>query len=55
MGRIIEVRLDRTFNMGNYESAKIGLTASVSEKEDPQDILEKLNNEAEDFYRFLRS
>jgi len=26
---IIEVRVDRTFNLGNYENIKIGLTATI--------------------------
>ena len=49
--KIKEVRLDRTFNLDNYENIKIGLTAVVNDGEDPIEILHELNQEAKSFLR----
>jgi hypothetical protein len=51
MAKITEVRLDRTFNLGNYESLKIGLTADVDQEDDVQEVLNELKQEAKSFYR----
>jgi len=51
MMKITEVRLDRTYNLGNYESLKVGLTASINDDEDPQEALAELNAEAKAFKR----
>lgn len=40
--KITKVYFERTFNLGNYESAKIGLEAEVEQNEDYVDTYEIL-------------
>ena len=54
MGKVTEVRLDRTYNLGNYESAKIGLTAEVDDGETPEDVFEDLLAEIKAFKRQIK-
>jgi hypothetical protein len=39
---ITEVRLDRTFNLGNYENIKVGLTASIIPGDDVERIVAEM-------------
>jgi len=41
-GKITEVRFDATFNKGNYESEKIGVTYQSEETEDVFEVIEEL-------------
>ena len=40
--KIISVEYSKTFNMGNYESVKIGYTAELNDNESPQTAIEEL-------------
>ena len=43
--KIKEIRLGKTFNMGNYESLSIELMAEIEENEDVQISLRELSEE----------
>ncbi len=45
MARVIEVTYGRTFNLGNYESLRVEMRASVDEGEDPKEVAAKLQTE----------
>jgi putative lipoic acid-binding regulatory protein len=55
--KITEVRLDRTFNMGNYQSVRVGFTASVDEDQgdNVQKALDILDREAHEFRNSLET
>ena len=40
--KIVEVTYGRTFNLGNYESLRLEMKASVDEGEDPKEAVAKL-------------
>lgn len=40
--KVIEVSYGRTFNLGNYESLRVEMKASVDEGEDPKEVATKL-------------
>lgn len=42
--RVTEVRIDATFNKGNYESEKVGFTSLVDEGEDFRLVLKELRD-----------
>ena len=44
--KVIEVSYGRTFNLGNYESLRLEMKASVDEGEDPKEVAAKLAAEA---------
>lgn len=41
--QIKEVYYERVFNLGNYETFRIGLTATVGPKQDPDEVIEALD------------
>lgn len=41
MAKTLSVYYERTFNLGNYESEKIGIELSVEEEEKAGDVLQK--------------
>lgn len=44
--RIREVTHERVKNLGNYESVRIALTATVDDDDDPRDVMQALKLEA---------
>lgn len=47
--KIKEVTIERTFNLGNYENVKPGVTATIEEGEDPKEVMKILDKELHDF------
>lgn len=47
--KIKEVTVERTFNLGNYENIKPGVTATVEDGEDPKEVMKVLDKELKDF------
>ena len=47
--RVTEVRFQRVKNLGNYETERCELVATVDEGEQHQDVLQTLRNEAKAF------
>ena len=43
--KVKEISLQRTFNLGNYESVRVGAVAEVSEYDTPKSVLEALKKE----------
>jgi hypothetical protein len=43
MPDIKEVYFERVFNLGNYETFRIGLTATIGAKQKVDDVVEKLD------------
>ena len=41
--QITEAYFERVFNLGNYETIRIGLRATVSPKQDPEDVVRALD------------
>jgi len=41
--QIFEVSFDRCFNLGNYETFRIGLKATVGPKQTPEEVVEALD------------
>lgn len=42
---IREVSFERVFNLGNYESMRVGLVATVSDEQDFQQVIKALDAE----------
>jgi hypothetical protein len=42
-GQIKEVHFERVFNLGNYESFRIGLTATVGPKQTAEEVVTALD------------
>lgn len=49
-----KVSLERTFNIGNYESIRVGLECSVNTGENPLDVLRQLEDTAETYLTTAR-
>jgi hypothetical protein len=41
--KINEVYFERVFNLGNYETFRLGLRATVSPKQKPEDVVSQLD------------
>lgn len=45
--KITQVEYSKTFNLGNYQGAKIGFVAQVEVNEDPTEVLLQVMNKTE--------
>jgi len=41
--QVTEVSFDRLFNLGNYETFRIGLKATVGPKQTPEEVIEAMD------------
>lgn len=49
--KIKTISIGKTFNLGNYESFRIDLSAEIEENEDVQQSMLKLTKEIKKFYQ----
>jgi len=53
--KITEVHFERVYNLGNYESMRVGLTATVANGQDHQEVLKALDQETVKFRKARES